>query len=295
LHVIFNHSENNDPLIIVFIGVDYEVYPMLNEHLDSRFLFPTPLLPLGDFLMKFSEQSLFAVAVRSIENGRRIRDMKIIMHNKPSGDIRGFKEGAQVGMTFPEVLAGVPMDEKMKEAEMQKVEENDQNATQNNTQSTHNQVTLDYHGFVRVFQRIVTPLAGYHGKMIALSTISLELTQYINLLHLFTLYQLYYQHHENKELQSIAKFSEYLKLDHYFTSALKLGEITTLLAMATDNRHKKAALLITTFLKKPCTAKTIATYTSLIREKLKPGVDMYMVLRSLRDAYQLQHLLFKSV
>jgi hypothetical protein len=266
---------------------------MLHEHLDSRFLFPNPLLPLGDFLMKFSEQSLFPLGVRTLENSNRIRDMKVIMHNKTSGELRGFKEGAQVGMTIPEILATLPIDAEAREAEIQAIEKNDEEAIRNNCQSTHNQVTLDAQGFIRVFQRIVTPLAGYNGKVIALSTTSLELTQYTNLLHLLELYKRYYQHHEARELQAIKKFSAYLKLESYFLHTLTLGEITALLAMAADTRHKQAAELIATFHKKSCTPKTISTYTSLIREKLKPDIDIHSVLRSLRDYYQLQPMLFQ--
>lgn len=267
---------------------------MLHEYLDSRFLFPNPLLPLGDFLMKFSEQSLFPVAVRSLENNGNVNNMKIIMQSSACGEVRGFNPNTMAGMTMPEILDTLSIEPKEKEAELKAIDENDQVAIQNNCQNAHNQVTLDAKGFIRIFQRIVTPLAGYNGKIVALSTTSLELTQYTNLLYLLELYKRYYPVHEGKESQAIEKFSAYLKLNTYFTSELTLSELTALLAMATDARHKQAAILIASFLKKPCTPKTISTYASLLKDKLKDGIDLHAVFRSLRDYYQLQPMLFQN-
>lgn len=260
---------------------------MHHEYLDSRFLFPNPLLPLGDFLRKFSEQSLFPVAIRSLDKGQHTEDMKVIMHNKPSGELRGFKEGGMVGMTFIEILDSLNMSAQDKEAEIEAVEKNDQEAIANNTQSTHTQITLDAQGFIRIFQRIVTPLSGYKNKPIAISTTSLELTQYTNLLHLFQYYKKYYSHDDSKLPKSLEKFSHYLKLDDYFKDPLNSGEMTALLAMVSDSRHKQAAEFITAFSQKPCAARTVSTYVSLIRGKLKSNIDIHMVLRSLRDHHQL--------
>lgn len=57
-----------------------------NDFFEGQSLFPTALFPLGNFLMKFSEQATFPVSVRAITKSHRIQDMKIIMHNKASAD-----------------------------------------------------------------------------------------------------------------------------------------------------------------------------------------------------------------
>lgn len=261
---------------------------MKNEQLDSRFLFPNPLLPLGEFLMKFSEQSLFPVSVRSLEQGHRLQDMKIIMHNDASAEVRGFKNNSMVDMTIPEILDTLNLEPYLKEEEMKAIEENDRTAIENNLQNTHIQVTLDKIGFVRIFQRIVTPLSGYNRKPIAISTTSLELTQYVNLLHLLHLYKSHYSRVDLKYSDALTKFSNYLKLEHYFVELLSFGEITTLLAMVSDARHKQTADLISTFNQKSCTPKTVATYVSTIREKLKPSFSIHEVLKNLRNHHQLQ-------
>lgn len=261
---------------------------MQNEYLDSRFLFPNPLLPLGDFLLKFSNQSLFPVSIRGLEKSNSVNDMKIIMYNKASGDVRGFTEHSKIDKTIPEVLDTLPMDQNAKEAELKAIDQNDRIAIETNQQSTHTQVTLDAQGFVRIFQRIVTPLAGYNSKPIAVSTTSLELTQYSNLLHLFQIYKKYYAHNEGKNIQAIQKFIQYLQLDHFFTDALTYCEMMTLLAMVSDARHKQAAELLSIVNRKPYTPRTVSTNVGFIRDKLKPHIDLYIVLCHLRNHYQLQ-------
>ncbi len=220
---------------------------MHHEYLDSRFLFPTPLLPLGDFLMKFSEQSLFPVAIRSVDKGYHIQDMKVIMHNKPSGELRGFKEGGMMGLTIPDILESSGIEEKARELEIAEIEKNDQEAIRKNLQSTHSQITIDAEGFIRIFQRIVTPLTGYNSKPIAISTTSLEVTQYTNLLHLFQCYKKYYYQQEAQFVKALDKFSHYLNLGNYFSEMLNHTEMMVLLAMVSDARHKQAAELITAF------------------------------------------------
>jgi|GEM_PF-3494965 len=261
---------------------------MHHEYLDSRFLFPNSLLPLGDFLLKFSSQSLFPVSIRGLEKSNSIHDMKIIMHNQASGDVRGSKKG-KINKTIPEVLDTLSMDQKAKVAELEASDHNDRIAIESNQQSTHTQVTLDEKGFVRIFQRIVTPLAGYNSKPIAISTTSLELTQYTNLLHLFQIYKQYYTHSDSKNIQALQKIIQYFHLDNFFNDTLTCSEMMTLLAMVSDARHKQAAELLSLINKKTYSSRTVSTNVGFIREKLKPHMDIHLVLCHLRNHSQVQH------
>lgn len=246
-----------------------------------------PLTCLGDFLLKFSEKSDFPVSVRSIEKGHATRDMKILLHNKASVQARGFKEGGKVGMTIPEVLDHIGLNECAKAEELERTEKNDQEAIINNCQSTQTQITLGAEGFIRVFQRIVTPLGG--NKPVAISTVSLELTQFLNLFFLLQLYKKYYKNEDNiRSPKALKKFLQYLKFDKLFIEELSEMELITLLAMVRDPRHKQAAKLVTTFKQKPYSSRTVSTYVDLIKDKLKPHIDLSRVLSSLRDYHQLQ-------
>jgi hypothetical protein len=253
---------------------------------DSRFLFPNPLLSLGEFLVKLSENAPFPVAVRSLDQGCDFNHRKIIMHNKASAEVRGFKEGGQLGLSIPEILDTLTIPFAMKAAELRQIEQNDHEVLKHNHQQSHIQTTLDSEGYVRLYQRIVTPVSGYKSQPVALTSISLELTHDINLLQLFKVYKQYYGPTNLKVFEGIKKCFYYLKLDQYFINLLNYGEMVALLAMVSDARHKEAAELISQFNNKPCTLRNMATYVSLIKEKLKEGIDLYSVLRNLRDHYQ---------
>ena len=208
--------------------------------------------------------------------------------NKTSAQTRGFKEGGKIGMTIPDVLDHIGLNESAKAEELEKTEKNDQEAIINNCQSTHTQIMLGAKGFICVFQRIVTPLRG-KNKPIALSTVSLELTKFLNLFFLLKLYKKYYKNGDTiRNPEALKKFLQYLKFDKLFVEALSEMELIILLAMVRDSRHKQAAELVTTFKQKPCSSRTISTYVDLIKGKLKPHIDLNMVLSNLRDYYQLQ-------
>jgi hypothetical protein len=116
----------------------------------------------------------------------------------------------------------------------------------------------------------------------------LEITQYTNLLHLFQCYKKYYDQGEVQFTTALNKFSHYLNLKEYFSEMLNHTEMMVLLAMVSDARHKQAAELITVFQDKPCPVRTVSTYVSLIKNKLKTNIDIHMILRDLRNLYQLK-------
>jgi hypothetical protein len=252
-----------------------------NNSLTAELLFPNQLSYLGSFLVKFSEQIPHPVSIKSLENGCSIQDMKVIMHNKASATARGFNAGGMIGMTIPEILDntnnGLPLDLKMKEIELQQIKKNDQEAI-NNDQSTCTQIVSDGQGCIRMYQRISTILNGYKGKPIALATICLEITNYINLFDLLKLYKKYY----GNKTKAVEQFSLHFNLQAYFSKTLCHEELRTLLKMIEDPRHKQVAQTL------DISCNTVASYLSSIKNKLRANIDIYMVLCSLRNYYKFQ-------
>ncbi len=263
-------------------------HPYLNDQSwDSRFLFPNPLLALGEFLVKFSENATFPVSVRSLDQDAHLNHMPIIMHNKASAEVRGFKEAGKVGMTIPDVLDTLLIEPTMKAAELKQMAQTDSEVLAHNHQQSNIQTTLDKQGHVRIYQRIVTPVSGYKSQAVAIASFSLEVTHNMNLLQLLGLYKQYYNQNRFKLFEGIKKYFYYLNLEHYFSHLLNDKEMSALLAMVSDSRHKEAAALITQFNRQMCTPRNMASYVSLLKEKLKEGSDLYAVLHHLREQYQL--------
>ena len=241
---------------------------------DSRFLFPNPLTCLGEFLIKFSERSLFPVAVRNVDR-ENINNVKIILNNKASADFWELTPHGMAEMPIVELYERLPARDRT--VHLNQVKETDQEALENQYQITRTQTTSDASGFVRIFQRISTPLFGSGSKPIAVSTFSLELTQHTSLLYLLELYKKYY----NKK-PAAEKIQQYLALDQYFVEALTCSELSTLLALEQVGRVKKVSELMEC---KPC---TVNSHIEEIKNKLKANIDLFMVVNTLRNSRRWQ-------
>lgn len=248
---------------------------MSHEILDNHFYKPSPLSALGEFLAKLSEAD-FPVAVKEIDKQYDVSTQKILMHNTASAELRGYQEAGMVGMTIADILESLDLKPEEKAKELEIIYQNDRIAIENNAQNTHTQTTLDAKGFIRIYQRIVTPVAGKLNQSIALCTISIEVTPYTNLLYLFKNYKKYYE----KKSKAIEKCFHYLKLDQYFSIPLNCRELSTLLAMEQADQYKHIAPLLN------LSPTTIASYVDAIKSKLKDSITLSMVLNELRIGRQ---------
>jgi hypothetical protein len=246
---------------------------MTNEYLDGRFLFPNPLSALGDFLVRFSENAVYPVLVKNIDRFNDLSTQKIIMHNKASAEFWGFKEKAMEG------LVAIDLDERLpaldREAHRKRVQDTNQIVLDSGTQNTQTQIIQDYNGFVRIYQRSVTPITGQvPNRTIAVCIVSMEITNQANLLYLWNVYKTYYE----KKPLAIQKLSNYLKLNRYFAEVLNCGELSTLLAMTQVERHKQVAEIL------HLSHKTVDSYVDAIKYKLKSNITLLMVLNELRSS-----------
>lgn len=244
--------------------------PSFNSHLLTG-----QLSCLGEFLVKFTEESPHPVSIRSFERGNTTKDMKVIMHNTHASELRGFTPGGMVGMTLPEILETLHIEKAQREVEIKQAEKNELDAIHKNSHSSCTQTTIDAIGFIRIFNRTVTTLSGKRGMPIALAIISQEITPYANLNALLSTYRLY---HGTKH-KAIECFSRYFRLNQYLNHALCYEELRTLLAMVVDPRHKKVAQSLA------ISSKTVSGYLTAIKNKLKPNIDIYMILSNLRSHY----------
>ncbi len=206
------------------------------------------LSPLGESLIRHCQKFFIPFSIRDIEQGNDIEKMRILMHNKASDEI----------------------------------------AIVENCQKSHIQITVDAKGFIRIFQRVSTPLTAYQKKINVLATLSLELTPYMNLLNLLQIYKKYYIRYTN-EVEAFQKFSSYLNLGRYFSEALSNIEITILAAMICDSRQQQIVELISAFDQKKRSLKIISTQLQFLKGKLKSNFDIQMVLNDLKRHHQIEH------
>lgn len=247
---------------------------MKNISVDNKILFPNHLNALGEFLVKFSETSLFPVVVRNITSNNDLTKQKILLHNEASAEFWGMNDKGMEGVFVLDLYSRLaPMD---RDVHIQRVRQTNQQVLDTHTQTTQVQVILDHQGFVRIYQRVVTPVLGKLNKIIAISALSMEITQYTNLLYLFKLYKQYYR----KKTQAIARFSVYLELENYFMDALSGGELSVLLAMVQVKKHKQIAELLN------IAPKTVDNYLDVIKYKLKAHATLFDILNNLRDSRQ---------
>jgi Bacterial regulatory proteins, luxR family len=246
------------------------------EDLDSRFLFPTCLSPLGDYLSKFCEQSPFSVAIRSVDQGNDIKDKKLIMHNKACRQFWGLSEREIDHIACLDLYN--QHNYLNKNEHIAFVQTGDQAAIENTYQAIQAQTVIDNgEGFIRIYKRISTPILS--KKVIAICTFSLELTQQANLFYLLQQYMHYY----DKKAQAIEKFSHYLHLDHYFTYLPNCGELKVLLAMEQGAyRYKTIAESL------HLSDKTVNAHIDAMKDKLKANITLPIVLNMLRTSRQWQ-------
>lgn len=224
---------------------------------------------LGSFLEKLGESNIFSVCIKDISN------KKVCLHNLLCAKFWGFSESRMEGMTAREILTSIPNFTNV-ENELARIEKYEQIAIQTRRQSIFQQILLSCEGFVQVRQSSITPLNGISNRLIGTAGIGLEITQDINLFNLLVFYHYYYP----KKVDTVAKFSEYFKLDSYFYRSLSYEELRALLSMISDYRHKQIAATL------GVSPKTVANYLASIRDKLKPQFEIYTVLSALRAQRQ---------
>lgn len=256
---------------------------MENQFLDSRFLFPNPLTCLGDFLLKFSEKLPFPLVVKEKDT------RKILSYNKASAKIFGLEKEGLEGLTSRDILSKVPRFGDLLDEEVKRIEASEQAAIEDTYQNTYLQTILIPNGSVLIRKMIITPMFGIRGQPIAIAIFCHDLTPHVNLLYLFELY--FKKFYKDKKSQAVEQFSKYLKLESYFDSLLTCMETLTLLAMEKDARHKQVAYLLTHFRSKSISLITIANYINAIKSKLKPNIELPMVLSYLRGRgeWNLEH------
>jgi hypothetical protein len=242
---------------------------MQNKHLSNPFFFPKRFNSLGEFLLKFSENSPFSVCVKDLYT------KKVSMHNLICSTFWGFNEKGMAGMNAREILTNVTGFTNV-EKELQNIEYHEYEAVKNNYQSLFTQTLLSYSGFAQIRQSIIIPLYGIHNKPVSTIGIALDLTQHVNLLYLLDVYKYYYPN----KTQTVERMMTYLNITHYFHKALCYEELRTLLSMVQDPRHKQVASLLS------ISPKTVSSYLCAIRDKLQPGIDLHSVLVYLRTHQQ---------
>lgn len=231
----------------------------------------------ADFLLRFSEHFPYAITVKNIQEGQRIQDMKIVLYNAEAARFYGLESEGMENKTAPEVLEYVDLPDR--EGELKRIEKTEQEAIANNHQSIYTQILLDINGFIRIRQKITTPVCGKRNSPIAIASIFRELTPYVSLPYLLRLYKKFYRGHKST---AVEKLSNHLKLKKFFIETLTYMELFTLLAMTKDARHKSVALLLENFRQKPILSTTISSYVDTMKDKLKPNIDLHMVLSNLR-------------
>ena len=254
---------------------------MENHLFNIQSLFSKKLTCIVDFFEKFTENSLFTVSIKDIKT------RKICLHNKKCAEVWGLGEVGLIGMSSRDCLEQVTgfID---RENALKHFEAEEAKAISSNSTHTKTIAILDYDGFVRIRQHLTIPVCGTRNQIVAITAICTDLTAHTNFLHLFKLYLKYYV-----KPRAIAQLSKYLRLDNYFRFKLTAMELSTLLAMVEDPRHKQVAYLLTDFRQRPITSTTISNYVDSIKGKLKINIDIYMVLSNLRGRYQwmLKHII----
>jgi len=243
---------------------------MNNQVLDSQFLFPNALSALGNFLLNFSESSYFSMCIKDTKT------KQVCMSNKVCEKQWGLSQGEIVGKTARDILTRVKGFTNVEEV-LATLEKTEQEAIANEQQSVYTETALTYEGFVKIRRMIIIPLYGVRSKPIATVGCGLDITQNLNLPYLLDLYKRYYT-----KSKAIQQFSEHLNLQRYFFQPLCYEELRVLVSMIKDSRHKSVAKVL------EISPKTVAGYSYSIKDKLKPNIDIYMVVSNLRD-YQQWH------
>ncbi len=236
-------------------------------HVNNTFLFPTHLTCLGNFLLKFNESSLFSVCVKDIHTKR------VCMHNQVCAKFWNLEDGME-GMNAREILTRVP-NFKNVEQELENIEKNEYNAVRSERQHVFKQTLISYTGFVQIRQSIILPLYNMNNRPVATAGIALDLTKSVDLLHLLGVYKLYY----TVKTQAAQKFSLYFQLERFFQKTLSYEELRILLAMMRDTRHKQVARLLS------ISPKTVSSYLTSIKNKLKSQFDVYTVLNFFKSLH----------
>ncbi len=242
--------------------------------LNHQLLLPNHLSSMGEFLTKFTDCSLFTFSVKDIKT------RKIVMHNTACAEVWGLGDAGLQGMSSADCLDQVDGFNN-KDSVLKAFEEEEGKAIQANQPQSKLIAILDYEGFIRIRQHLTIPVSNTDCNTVAIAAICHNLTAYTHLLDLLKLYQGYYS-----KSGTVEQLSKYLKLDHYFHTKLTFSELSTLLAMAQDPRHKEAAQLLTHFRNKPISSTTVSGYVDSMKDKLQSHTDIYTLLSHLRAQHQ---------
>lgn len=239
-----------------------------NFSVDSRFLFSNHLSCLGDFLERFTETSAFGVNI--VELGTQ----KTLLCNAVCSKKWGLEPQEQYKKTVKESFERV-QNFKNKANVLKSIEEKEEEALQLG-QSNHTYAVLRHDGIVGIQNSIIVPVFSTRHQPVAIVYIARDLTRSTNLLHLFEYYEKYYP----KKSEAVQYSSQYLQLDKYFQFPLTYSELSLLLAMTEDIRHKKIAHI------RKISVKTVESQISALKDKLKTGIDIHLVMANLRSRQQ---------
>lgn len=239
---------------------------MNDKFLDGQFLLPSPLSCVGEFLTNFSENSQYSALVKEIKTD------KVLMTNPIASNKWGLTPQAMQGKTTRELYDRVP-NFKNKEKVLSQIIQCEKVALDKG-QSSQTHTIMRYNGVVSIQNSTYVPVFNTKSRPVAIFISTYDVTRFCDLSYLLQVYMRYYS---KKKSNVVFYISRYLQLDAYFTTTLRFGELTVLLSMTRDARHKVIARL------QGMSPRTIATYLASLKEKLKPQFDLYTVLNYLKD------------
>lgn len=246
---------------------------MDNEYSDSQLLFPNPLSCLGDFLERFTENSLFSAVTKDTSTSDK-DDGKCLLANNIASQKWGLTPQEMEKKTSRELYEKVPNFSNYEQI-LTLVLKTEREALQNG-QSNLFCTILRYDGIVSVQNTIYVPVFNTRQKAAAMFLVTYDLTRYTHLPDLFKLYQQFFP----KKSEAAQQLSKYLRLDTYFQPALSYSELSILLAMTLDPRHKQVASSL------KISPNTVNSQFSSLKGKLKTNFELPTLLTNLRFRQQ---------
>ena len=244
-----------------------------NEYSDGRLLFPNPLSCLGNFLERFTENSLFSAVTKDISTSSK-EDGRCLLANSIASQKWGLTPQEMEKKTSKELFERVPNFFNYEQI-LNLVLKTEREALQNG-QSNLSCTVLRYDGVVSVQNTIYVPVFNTRHKAAAMFLVTYDLTRYAHLPDLFKLYRKFFP----KKSEAAQRLSKYLRLDTYFHPALSYSELSVLLAMTLDPRHKQVASSL------KVSPKTVNSQLSSLKSKLKANFELPTLLTNLRFRQQ---------
>lgn len=238
---------------------------MEREGLNSSFIFTHSLWYTCKNVLNFLEKANGPANLKDAQSG------KYLLTNEFETGLSGLTPDEFVGLTVEDINMGLFKGGKA--SFVRRIKEIDKKVSSERCPVLFKEIFTTHEGYLLLRNLIKMPIISHHNKTIAVFSYDENLTSRIDLFDLFSLYE---RHFLPK--QAIKQFLGYHAANVYFQEMPTRSEMLVLIAISLDPRYKRVAQILN------LKFKTVSAHIFSLRQKLKEGIDLYVIASKIRNA-----------